>query len=121
LIPKGEKWKYVNFNPTPPKVRGLFKFHTMDAPIRPIINWQNAPASKLARFVIKCLGFYFPLPSTFYTPSLYILHPPPPYIRCYKYSSINSDIQEISSDEDLKLVLFDISNMYTNIPTSECF
>jgi hypothetical protein len=44
ITPSNLKWKYVNMNPSPSTIRGLIKIHKPDAPIRPIINWQHAPA-----------------------------------------------------------------------------
>jgi hypothetical protein len=32
LIPQDQKWRYVNFNPTPPTIRGLIKLHNRDTP-----------------------------------------------------------------------------------------
>ena len=46
-------------------MRGLIKVHKADSPIRPIINWTNAPAYKLARMVAKNLEIYIPLPYIF--------------------------------------------------------
>jgi hypothetical protein len=41
LIPKIDRWKYVNLNPMAPTIRGFIEVHKEDAPIRPIINWCN--------------------------------------------------------------------------------
>ena len=41
LIKPEHRWKYVNLNPTEPTIRAL---------IRPIVNWQHAPAYKLANY-----------------------------------------------------------------------
>jgi hypothetical protein len=37
IIPKEEKLKYINLNPTPPIIRGLIKVHKMESPIIPVI------------------------------------------------------------------------------------
>jgi hypothetical protein len=52
-------------NPVAPTIRGMLKIHKADAPIRPVINWRNAPAYKLAKVVTKRLQMYVPLPYTF--------------------------------------------------------
>jgi hypothetical protein len=49
LIPSNTKWRYINMNPSPPYIRGLIKIHKPEAPIRPIVNWKNSPAYKLAK------------------------------------------------------------------------
>jgi hypothetical protein len=49
LIPKEDRWKYVNMNRTAPTIRSLIKIHMAEVPIRPIINWKNAPAHKIAK------------------------------------------------------------------------
>jgi hypothetical protein len=43
IIHKDERWKYVNLNPTVLTMRGLIKLHKENTPIRPVINWRNAP------------------------------------------------------------------------------
>jgi len=53
IIPKEERWKVINLNPTSPSIRGLIKIHKTEAPIRPVVNWKNAPAYKLARTLAK--------------------------------------------------------------------
>jgi len=62
---RDEKWKYVNLNPSAPTMRGLLEVHKINSSLRPVINWQNAPAYKLAKILSKLLQFYIPLPSTF--------------------------------------------------------
>jgi len=52
----------MNLNPTLPTIRGLVKIHKETAPIRPVINWKNAPAYKVAKVLVKKLKTYMPLP-----------------------------------------------------------
>lgn len=66
-IHRDEKWKYANLNPSAPTMRGLLKIHKINSPIRPVINWQNAPAYKLAKLLYNLLQFHIPLPSNFNT------------------------------------------------------
>jgi hypothetical protein len=44
LIPKENRWKYTNLNPSAPTIKGLIKIHKTDQPIRLIVNWRQAPA-----------------------------------------------------------------------------
>jgi hypothetical protein len=38
VIPKDDRWRYKNLNPTRPTIRGLVKVHKDDCPISPVIN-----------------------------------------------------------------------------------
>jgi hypothetical protein len=42
-------------NPTAPTIKGLIKIHKEHAPIRPIINWRNAPAYKVTKMLTRKL------------------------------------------------------------------
>lgn len=37
--------------PLPPYIKVLLKIHTHEIHLRPIVNWNNAPAYKLAEFM----------------------------------------------------------------------
>jgi hypothetical protein len=65
IILSNKKWKYVNLNPTAPNIRGLIKIHKIEAPIRPVVNWMNAPAYKLAKLLTKLLQTHIPLSYSF--------------------------------------------------------
>ena len=65
LVKKEEKWKYVSLKPSAPSISGLLKIHKSDSPIRPIVNWKQAPAYKIAKLLSKKLQQYIPLPNTF--------------------------------------------------------
>jgi hypothetical protein len=52
-------------NPTAPSIRGLPKIHKVNCPIRPIINWRNEPAYKLAKTLNTLFHFHIPLPNVF--------------------------------------------------------
>jgi len=82
----------------------LIKIHKEDAPIRPIINWSNAPAYKLAKMVSKKLKSYIPLPYNFNVNN--IVH-------------LINDLTDTPYDPNLKLSSFDITNLYNNFPTNE--
>jgi hypothetical protein len=48
IIKKNNKWKYVNMNPSAPRLQGTVKLRKQDKPIRSIVNWRNCPAYKVA-------------------------------------------------------------------------
>jgi len=82
----------------------LIKIHKVDAPIRPIVNWTNAPPYKLAKLLLKQLQLHTPLSHAFYVQNT------PHLIK---------DLLDIPYNNKLRLASFDISNMFTNIPTKE--
>ena len=91
-------------NPTSPLIRGLIKVHKPNSPIRPIVNWTNAPSYKLAKQLVQFLNTHLPLP--------------------YAYNIKNTiqllnDLGEIPWNNNLCMASFDMSNMYTNIPTDQ--
>jgi len=104
VIPKEDRWRYKNLNPTIPTIRGLLKVHRDDYPIRPVINWKNAPVYKIAKMLTKKL----------------LIHIPLPYIYNVKNTTqLINDLKEIPYNDNLRLASLDIANMYTNIPTGE--
>jgi len=62
LIRPDSRWKYKNLNPTKPTIRCLIKLHKTDQPIRPIVNWQNAPAYKLVKLLTEKIQHFSQLP-----------------------------------------------------------
>jgi hypothetical protein len=94
----------VNLNPSTHTISGLIKINKPDVPIRPIINWKEAPAYKPARKLTKNHEIFIPLP----------------YIFNVKDTiQLMNEVRHISFEKELKFVSFDITNMYTNIPTNE--
>ena len=68
------------------------------------INWKEASAYKLAKQLEKNLEKFIPLP----------------HIYNVKDSvHLMNNLYEIPLEKDMKLVSFDITNMYTNIPMKE--
>jgi hypothetical protein len=103
ITQSNKKWKYVNLNPAAPNIRGLIKIHKREAPIRPVVNWMNAPAYKLAKLLTKILQTHIPLPHSF---------------KVKNTVQLVEDLTDIPYSHNLRLA-FDISNMYINIPTEE--
>ena len=65
---------------------------------------MNAPTHKPAKMLVKILQTHTPLPYTFnVTNSTHLIN----------------DLADIPYDHNLRVVSFDISNMYTNTPTHE--
>ena len=85
-------------------MRGLPKVHKVECPIRSVVNWQGAPAYKLAKSFNKLIQLYIPLPNAFNVKSA--VH-------------LIDDLLDIPYKQGLKLASFDIDNMYPNIPTNE--
>jgi len=104
FIPKEDRWKYINVNPTTPTIRGLIKIHKAEAPIRPIINWENAPAYKIAKTLAKILNIHIPLHCAYNVKS---------------FTQLINDMQVIKYNRNLRLASFDVTNMYTNVSSNE--
>jgi hypothetical protein len=69
-------------------------------PIRPVINWRNAPTYELAKYLTKTLHSYLYLPYTYNIHnSIYVI-----------------DLQTIELNKDIRICSFDTENMYTNVP-----
>jgi hypothetical protein len=73
IIPKAEKWKYINLNPTAPTIKYLVKIHKQDSPLRPIVNWKKAKAYQISQDTGKKLQTYIPLQYIFNYHYHYIL------------------------------------------------
>jgi hypothetical protein len=65
LILLDTAWNLINLNPTAPTIRGLINVHKTGQPIRPIVNWTQAPAYKIAKMLITTLETYITLSYTF--------------------------------------------------------
>jgi hypothetical protein len=97
-----QKWKLKSLKPTPPVINGLIKLHKDKNPIRPVVNMRSSPSYKLSGFVTKCLGNLLGLPFSFNVKnSPQLIH----------------DLTDLRFEPQYRLCSFDISNMYTNIPT----
>jgi hypothetical protein len=87
-----------------PTLTGLVKLHKNDTPIRPVINWKNAPGYKLAKMLARKLTSYIPLPFTYNVTNM--------------VQSMN-DLTDFPHDHNIKFAALDISSMYSNIPTQD--
>ena len=104
LINPDSRWKFINLNPSAPTIRGLVKLHKLDQPIRPIVNWRNAPAYNLSKLLALKIKQLTPLP----------------YI--FNIRNTTELIQEMKQTPITPTSMFaslDITNMYSNIPIRE--
>jgi hypothetical protein len=101
LIDKNQRWKYINLNPSAPTIKGLIKLHKTNQPIRPIVNWRNAPAYGLATLLTQEMHTLAPLPYTF---------------NVKNTSHLIQQLHQTPLTPHSRLASLDISNMYANIP-----
>jgi len=94
------KWKYIHLNPTTP----VIKVHIVDKPIRPIVNWRNVPACKLAKMFSEKMKTYIHLPYVF---------------NVRNTTTLIEDFTNIPFDQNLKIASFDTDNMNSNVPIDE--
>jgi len=80
------------------------KIHKIEFLIRPVINWQNAPAYKLAKLLANKLQIYLPLSNAF---------------NVKNSVQLIDDLLNIPFDPNLQFVSFDITNMFSNVPTED--
>jgi hypothetical protein len=88
-------------NPTAPNLHATIKLHKPNTPLRPEINWKNAPAYKLAIHLTTTLQNYLHLPYTY---------------NVHNSIHLITDLKTIELNKNIRKCSFDIENMYTNIP-----
>jgi hypothetical protein len=104
IINKSNKYKFIQIKPQAPKLNALIKFHKDNLPIRPVVNYRNAPTYYTAKFLAKWLKQNMNLP--------------------YKYN-FDSTVQcagalkKLNIQPTSKMITLDITNLYTNIPSNE--
>jgi hypothetical protein len=103
-IPKNKQWLYYHMNPSPPNIRAQIKIHKTPNTIRPVVNWCNAPAYKLAKQLTKTLHTLIQLPDAY---------------NITNTAHLIKDLNNIPININTRMCSFDITNMYTNIPTKK--
>jgi hypothetical protein len=103
-VPQNTKWKFINLNPSPHSIHGLIKVHKPDSPIQPVINWRNAPAYKLAQHISRIFTAYNILLYTF---------------NIKNTVHLMEDLLQVSINQHTRFASFDITSIYTNIPTQQ--
>ena len=91
-------------NPSAPTIKGLIKVHKPSQPIRPLVNWRNAPTYNLAKLFSQKIRQIAPLPNTHNVENTRGL------IDKLKHTLISPHFRFAS---------LDITNLYTNIPIKE--
>ena len=104
LIPEDNRWRYVNMNPSAPSIKGLIKIHKHDQPIRPVVNWRNAPAYQLSKLFTNKINHLTPLPHAFNIKNTHDL------LKELKNTPVRSHYT---------LASLDIKNLYPSIPIHE--
>jgi hypothetical protein len=99
LIPKDDRWKYSNLNPSAPILKGRIKLHKPGQPIR-LSYWRGAWTYKLSKLFIQKVNHIARLPNTFNINTTELLR----------------NLQDIPMHPHYKLALLDISNLYSIIP-----
>jgi len=91
-------------NPSAPSIKELIKIHKEDQPIRPVVNWRNAPAYFLSKLFTNKINHLSPLPYAFNIRNAHDL------------------IQNLNDTQMLPhytFVSLDITNLYSNIRVTE--
>lgn len=104
LFDKKETKYLTVMNPYPPRLFGQPKLHKANIPIRPVVSFVNSPCSKLAHKLNSCFrsltGFQ------------------PKYGIKNALELVNK-IKHIPVPSSHKIVSFDVTNLFTNIPVEE--
>jgi len=104
IFTEKEKQRIVNPNPKLPTLRSLPKIHKEDCPIRPIVNFKNAPAYQLSKELQKILKNKVTLDNN----------------KSIKNTSeLIENLKSVPINETTKMVSFDITNMYANVNKHE--
>jgi len=104
LILPDTKWKFINMNPTAPTIKGRIKLHKPEQPIRPVVNWREAPAYKLARLFTQKIRHLAPLPNTY---------------NMENTTDLITKLKNTFILPQFTLASLDITNLYTIIPVTE--
>lgn len=91
-------------NPTIPRLYGLPKIHKPNIPIRPIVAFNNAPAYKVSKFLNYFVRKHFTFENN----------------RSVKNTSeLVNKIQHSEIRNNSRLISFDVTNLFTNVPVQE--
>ena len=104
LIPEDSRWKYINMNTSAPSIKGLIKIHKQDQPIRPVVNWRNAPAYHLSKLFTNKINHLTPLPHAF---------------NIRNTHGLLKELNDTPMLPHYTLASLDIKNLYPSIPVSE--
>lgn len=100
-----EKMSLINPNPQPPRLYGLPKIHKPTLTIRPIVSNSYTPTDKLAKRVNQIFRN-----KTKFKPKFTVNNS----------NELINEIKNVHLPNNCKLVSFDVTNLFTNIPPKEC-
>ena len=87
-----------------PRLKGFIKVHKDNMPIRPVVDYSEAPAYYLAKELNNILDTFLPLPNAFnVTNSLQLMN----------------EVSDIPFTTDLHFASLDMADMYSNVPTDD--
>lgn len=98
------KYKLKMNNPQAPTLRGLPKTHKTDIPMRPIVNYMNAPTYKVCKFLNRTIKTHLVWKEDYSLNNTY---------------NLIERIKDVHIPDGCMFVSFDVKDMYSNIPTRE--
>jgi hypothetical protein len=101
LIPRNNRWKYINLNPSASSIKGLIKLHNSGHPIRPVVNWRSAPAYQLSKIFTQKMNNIAPLTNTF---------------NVKNTADLFQKLRDTPMAPQFTLESLDITSLYSNIP-----
>ena len=87
-----------------PSIKDLIKTHKPEQPIRPVVNWRNAPTYKLSKPFTRKVKKLNPLPHSF---------------KIKNAQDVMKDLGNTPMLPHHNLASLDITNLYSNIPVKE--
>jgi len=95
---------FIQKKPLPPSLNTQIKIHKPNNPIRPVVNNRNATSYEIAKFLVNKLHEHQNLK--------------------YQYNvkdstSLANDLTKLKIDENHRIITFDITDLYVNIPITE--
>lgn len=104
ILTKEEKGKLVDMNPQAPTLRALPKIHKDNIPIRPIINFRQAPSYKLSSFLHKYIRDNVKLENN---------------RSVINSADLVNQLKSININSSNRMASLDVKSMYTKIPVKE--
>ena len=96
--------KMINPNPKAPTLRTNTKIHKINNPVRPIVNYTQAPAYKIKKFLNKYLKQKLIIRNNY---------------NIQNSKHLTTLLKSVPINKNSKIISLDIRDMYTNIPVKE--
>ena len=100
-----QKRRLIIMNPQAPKLYGTIKLHKDNHPTRPVVDYTHAPTVKIAKFLVNKLKQEIKFN--------------PIYTVKNSYELIDKLSKQKLNNNTFRLISFDVTNMFPNIPTQE--